>query len=445
MTRVLFWNVNNFSANGFFPGPNNAQRALADDAAYGQPAAQQDADSRVRVLLDVIEDIEPEIISICEVKPGKEGIPTGQLVRDGAALDLLFELWTAGHFHAADNFALVPPLVSGTGKATEAIAVFYRSDLLQFLGPYGWNGVQGAPVQAGVALADYPPLWKNGLPGGTIPANWPNEGRRENQLAGQPSFADAAGAPLTFPSPNSRAPWLTTFRDIAGNRLITLLSYHAPSKLASAVDGTEELARIPAMTTPIQEREARCIVGDFNVSTFREPEAQEAFAPLRKAPNGYSLCLDPKRDGVPAELPGQGYYVTMLKGRREASPWISDRQGRTVYGYPAFDYMATGALDNALVWHGAQAGAAAGMTVCNPIAESSYRRDPAPPPGVHKGTFMVFRGMAMDVLRYRPAQGKWGIDGFEPGALTALGRFVEWDNYTHIRSTSDHLAIALDI
>ncbi|HXB65309.1 MAG TPA: endonuclease/exonuclease/phosphatase family protein [Solirubrobacteraceae bacterium] len=452
MTRILFWNINNFSTNGFFPADNAKPRSMGDDGEYGVPAAPADAKDRLDVLLGVIRDVAPDIVSIVEVKPGALGIAPGSLVQDTAAYKLLWKLRglaIAGGV-GAGQYCLVPPLVSGLAHSAEAVAVYYRKDRLQFLGPYGWSGAQAQPIGGG--LGEYPEPWGPGphraLPHRQIPVggpNWPNAGLNEHQLAGQFTFTAAgAAAPLRFPGPGSRTPWLTYFRDIAGNRLLKLLSFHAPSVAGLAMTGTSRIAQIPEMTNPnpIAANEVRCIVGDFNVSSYDAARRPVAFGPLAAA--NYTMRFDGL--GFGPGLPGGGYYVTVLKLGQQSTPWI--RNGAAVYGYPAFGYMGTGAIDNALTHHGAGAGAAQNMTVCNPVVKTPYTLDPNRPLNVLEGTYQVNPHLSEPGLfAYNPLAGQMGIDGagLGPGAVNAMMKFREWPNYTHIRSASDHLPIALDV
>jgi hypothetical protein len=454
MTKILCWNVNNFSTNGFYPGPNDKPRSMGDDGNYGVPAAPADAKDRLEVLLGVIEDVEPDIVVIIEVQPGKNTITAGELVEDEASYKLLQSIHKRLLIVDSDEFCLVPPLVCGVGGLSEGVAVYYRYKKLQFLGPYGWTGKQAQPVGVigGAAkLGVYPGPWgadkAHALPDRTIPKDWPNEGCREDRLAGQFAYTSAAGAVLKFPEKNSRTPWLTMFRDIVGGRLIKLLSYHAPPAADLAAKGIAQLAAIPGMTTdPLKEGEVRCIVGDFNVSTFDPVNSPAAYDPLKKAPASYIMRFDPAALGAAPPREAQGYYLTALKLREHARPWISDKEGTVIYGYPAFDYMGDGAIDNAFTRHGGKAGGASEMTMCNPVTESPYTRDPNPPNHVLPGTYKVESYLAnKGIFAYDPANDEHGIDGGDDNADDAMEEFRQWENYTHIRSTSDHLPIALDV
>jgi hypothetical protein len=450
MTRVLFWNINNFGTNGFFPGANDRQRSVGNDGEYDEPAAPADAEDRLEVLLGVIETIEPDIVSVVEVQPGAIGIAAGKVLADVAAVDLLERIRDEVEFAGADEFCLVPPLVSGVGGKAEGVAVYYRKDRLQFLGPYRWNGEQAEPAADVAVPAAYPQEWDFGLPHRKVADGWTNEKQWEDRLAGQYAFVQLAEAPaLQFPTAGMRTPWLTCFRDIAGGRLVKLLSYHAPPNTEDASLGIRRLAQIAEMSGAIAANEVRCIVGDFNVSTLVAFDRAFAFGPLTGV-GGYTLQFNPA--AIAAERRPQGYFTTFLQRAATATPWISTHQGAVVYGYPGFGYMER-AIDSALTRHGAGAGAVANQTICNPVTESPYDDDPAPPAGVVIGSLDVLGYMDGEphVLHYAPWDDELGVDESEEDppdkyeADDVATEFREWENFTHIRSCSDHLPIALDI
>jgi hypothetical protein len=212
----------------------------------------------------------------------------------------------------------------------------------------------------------------------------------------------------------------------------------------SAVLGTRRIAQIAEITGPPADNEVRCIVGDFNVSSFDATNRALAFGPLMGVAQ-YKLQFNPAAAGIGPGLPAEGYYTTILQRAANVTPWISIKKGSFVYGYPAFGYMGSGAIDNALTRHGANAGAAKDMTVCNPVTGAPYKRDPNPPGPVLQGTYAVDSYLSeKDIFAYSPPA-KMGIDGTDPGADDATLLFRKWENYMQISSTSDHLPIALDV
>jgi hypothetical protein len=445
MTRVLCWNVNNFSSNGFYPPPGARPRAMGDDGNYGVPAAAQDATDRKAVLLATVTAAQPDLISVIEVKPGMIGLPAASLLIDQAALGLLADLQGLA-FAGAAEYRLVPPLVSGVNRRAEGIAVYYRSDRLQFLGPWGWSGAAGMPMAAlpGGETAEYPLAWDT-LRSREIPAGWMNEGLWEDELAGQCAFVN--GGALNFPGPNHRKPWLTCFRDFsnpAAQRLVKLLSFHAPPDV-DVVEGCDNLADIMEVAiAPLAANEVRCVIGDFNINSLDAQESDEAFGELEEA--GFTMRFNPNPANVgPHDVPERGYYITILKRAQDSTPWISDDHGAKVFGYPPFDYMGSYALDNAFTCYGAGAGAPANATVLNPVTHSPYNLV-APPPGlVPPGTIATPSTMnEPNVFHFNPP-GEMGIDGYDMNADELDNEFREWANYMHIRSCSDHLPVALDI
>jgi hypothetical protein len=462
MTRLLYWNVNNFSSLSLYP-PMQGKRPRKgnDDPDYGEPAEVNDAADRRNILLNVVAAVQPALISIVEVKPGPVGalgIAEGQVIPDRGSYDLLWDM----RRRTGIAYRLVPPVVSGTGRRAEGIAVYYDEAQLQFLGPWGW-GNAGADDVATILpanLAFYPVPYhsrrRSALPNRPIPNGWPNAGLDERKLAGKWQWG------IDFPSPGRRKPWMTDFRDIPGNRGIRLFSFHAPPQqlppvpavvpglLGLAVGGTAQLVQLPEVTGgPLNANEVRCIVGDFNVSAFDAASDANSYALIRAA--GFTQHLNPVGDGVANTWPGKAYYATHIRGSAAAEPFVSVGNNQDVRGYPGFDYSDRqtnlgwyDVIDNIFTRYGA--GAATHTTVINPIARSPYTRDPAPPANVQQGFMVVGSQMNVPgVFRYNPALGQNGIWDQGPGANGARRTFQEWDNYTKVRSLSDHLPVAIDL
>lgn len=477
MTRILYWNVQSFGSNSLFPGMAGKRgRRGDDDPDYSEPDNVTNANERLALLQDVARAVEPDIFVIVEVGPGgaADTIREGQLVIDRAAYELLRSLRRAVNA----RFRLVPPLVSGRGRRAEAVAVYYRDDRLNFVGPWGWSGAEASPVADLAELGQYPPPWGgrglSALPPRPVPAGLPNAGCAENRLAGQWRFTNALGLRARFPRYGYRRPWHTLFADPqhpGGTRLIRLLAYHAPPNqvppvrlvtvkpdLADAYNGTARLADVLEMFGPIPDNEVRCIVGDFNVSAFDTTHDELSYGRLRDG--GYTQQLAPV--GIPYEWPGLAYYVTHIRLLNPqnppagAHPWIDVEPEHKIRGYPGFGYTSYkgagfgwyDAIDNVFTRYGKTAGGpATGMTVVNPVVGSPYTRDPDPPPGVPAGTVrMESRLDYPGVFGYDPAKGKKGISEYDdPAADNAFDTFKEWRNYGRVRSLSDHLPLAIDV
>ena len=166
MTRILYWNVNNFSFNKI-ADPNNLVAAqdrrahIVDEVLRGLPAV-------------------PDIFVIVEVyartmEVGTEGHPVYGNARLGSrALLTRIRAQTANA-----NWSLIPPIWSGNYGFCEGVAVYYDQTTVQFTGPYV-NGPdfrtadrtrsgawRTAPIQRACRLID------TAQPGGTpaLPAN----------------------------------------------------------------------------------------------------------------------------------------------------------------------------------------------------------------------------------------------------------------------------------
>ena len=467
MTRLMYWNINAFGHGALF-----GQRPGDPDPEWDAPADQNAIDRRT-LLLDLVEALEPDIISIVEVQPGAGAPAQGTPIADNTAFELLQLLR-----NVAGEFQLVPPLVSGTGGRAEAVAVYYKGDELDFLGPWGFGGAAADTVAnlGGVAgLAHYNPAdWGAGgnaaLPNRTIAAGWPNAGCPEDHLAGQWSF----GA-TEFAVAGNRRPWLTSFGHAAGPagpRVINLFSFHAPPDqlppapvpgaavaappLAAAVAGTAAVAGLPEVAGVIGANEVRCIVGDFNISTFDAASDPNSYQLFRNA--GYAQGLYPLAppNPVPYEWPEIGYYATHVRSKADANPWIDVGIDEDRRGYPGFGYVSSvggfgwyDSIDNVFTRYGAAAGGpATDMTIVNPVIGSPYNVGPAGPPNVLLGTVQVPSMMAdPGVFQYDAAHGWAGISeyGNDDIADEARETFVEWPNYHKIRSLSDHLPLFIDI
>ena len=481
MTRIMFWNINNIGSNSLFPSPKKKKRKGNDNyewlpPGYRRPSDDQDALDRLGVLAGVIGGAAPDIVSIAEVVTGPGAPAEGTTVNDVAMMKLLKKLRTLTPFN---DWRLVPPLVVGQGGVAEGMAVFYRSTQLKFLGPWGWSGANSAGIAAlgGVGnLAQYGAPWSGGgyaaLPSRMIGAGWPTPNVNESRLAAQWLYRDALGARIDFPAAGNRGPLLTWFGDpahAAGQRVIKLLSFHAPPQQnamgfgnAASVTGTAALAQVREMNGGgIGANEVRCIVGDFNVSAWADAVDGASYAPLRAL--GYIQQLNPRGRATPGTVPPvalaygwpvAGYYATHTQALNSfnqasgANPWVDVGNNHVVQGYPGFGwadragaYGRYDAIDGIFTWHGATAGAAAQFTVANPITGSPYTALPAPP-NVATGAIAVGSEMAAPGLFGLPA----GIPEIPGGpGNTVYALFKDWDNFEKIRSLSDHLPVVIDV
>lgn len=454
MTRILYWNIQQFGINKI----NNPNRKRQRGSSLPQPAA---SDDRKRYILDTLAANPVDIFVVVETNTGA-GAPGTHVTASGetGALNLLTEI----RIRLGITWRLVPPLILGIGGVSEGISVYYNSANLFFTGPWFWQGganpaIAPAPPLVGVR---YAPPWRRCLPATPVPAASPiNPGIPMNRLAGQwqfhgpPPVGGGAAPVLQFPGPNSRTPFLTTFWDTTGaGRTIKLLSYHAPPNSGLAANGTSRLSNILEMTTNLGANEVGVIVGDFNVDLY-SPFAALAYGRLTNMPPlgvGYTRLLNRTTANA---WPDKGYVGTHIKSRHEATPWNTN-------GYPGYGYIGSSnmfqnydSIDNALVRYGTGFGPPPphNMTIVNRVTGSPYNRVVPAPGGAATPTGNYAYQSAMTPIGIGanpldpialplppPAPG-----GLVPGNIGGLARFRGWDNYGHIRSTSDHMALIFDV
>lgn len=225
------------------------------------------------------------------------------------------------------NWMLVPPLklvdkvqtekdalgllaLLKEGAYTECISVYYRSDLLNFVGPYVWplspnnnDTRKVAQRNTGQATQAYPADWDDCYPVG-------------NSFAGQFEFfvnPVARTGQVLFPDYGSRRPFLTQFREIGGAaRLITLVSVHYPPNSPDA--GTafaRTLSYFAQGNWPIQPDEVILVAGDFNLDYLTDGILDSDRLDGTARRNGFSLALRTPWSNQP----------TMLKNKRYATPY----------------------------------------------------------------------------------------------------------------------------
>lgn len=150
------------------------------------------------------------------------------------------------------------------GAYTECISVFYRSDLLDFVGPYVWpaagnndNPTKTAEPDTGQMTGAYPDAWDE-----TYPPN--------NHFAGQFEYFEdpvARTGEVLFPGVGSRRPFFTQFRERGGaQRLISLVSVHyPPNGPAARTAFSRTLSLFSRDNYAIQPDEIVLVGGDINL------------------------------------------------------------------------------------------------------------------------------------------------------------------------------------
>lgn len=459
MTRVLFWNVENFN--------------LATIRNPSSAAATLQSGDRLTVIRDILQtpppfghapDVTqtPDLILIaeCSSRNREVGSEGGLIAADGVML-LLTELRTAT---ANPNWSLVPPVRLGQFGHQEGVAAFYNANNLMFAGPYVWGvdyrtlsrtaplmracpwADSQRPPSAPIALPngpqDYPDAWNNCMPARNLPAAFPILGGvSERQLAGQWEHYTVGAKPerLEFPHAFSRSPYFTQFIDLAGgNRLLKVYTVHTSPNVARTT--TAKLGDLPEVGAGQAANSVTLVVGDFNLDIF---EARAAgYQPLLDA--GFTILLD-SRDAAgnldPARRP---YLTTHLLPATKATPFNGPATDVLHNPAPRLGYMGSmggrdfqrptyvGAIDNALVRYPAGvAHPAHETTVLNPVVGSPY----AGPANMPRGTVAKASAMAAAL----PAAGYPDPTAAEPGT------FQLWQNFEKIHSASDHLAISMVI
>lgn len=336
--------------------------------------------------------VDPSIFIVIE--PGSQAGAVGTLASGGGPQGLLYLLNAFRQYD--DAWCMVPPLKTRNrnedGRTyTETVGVYYRSDRLQFVGPYIWPAAHqagGPSVPPGPAAATYPAPWDGAVPAGTT-------------AAAQCQFY-ADGAEITFPNPESRRPVLTTFREIAApNRIFKVFSCHTKpgTDARTATIGMMSLAE----ATP-GPNEVSVFAGDFNVD-FMEADLV-TFALIQE--------LVTRMHFVPTITLGPaGIVPTMYQRVGDATP---------------LDYLRNLSVDNIWVQYNANVRPAAppGGSVVNRVVD----RD-APPP--------VIPWDMLDSL----------TEIIALPVATRNNTFREGVNFGHlgppVDGTSDHLPVFVDL
>jgi hypothetical protein len=473
MTRILYWNINNFSRGKVWND--------TDDNTWAESLDRLD-----HIVREVMGGHVPHIFVVVEVysrtrEVGLEGTAINTHGNVGLGLDVLLGEIRTAH---GNHWCMVPPLNVGALGMREAVAVFYDSTQLQFVGPWVLANVQGLPwsqppngTTTG-ALTNYAADWRDAMPNPTNPLpalqqdrqhamTWPGGGPvnvPEYQSAGQWAYYTAATAVpfpippananrLFFPWYENRGPFRTDFIDLSPGghgRRIKLFSVHTSP--GTAVAAVNQLALVPEL--PPAANEVSVMVGDFNVDTFDMTE-NGAYTGLDGI---YTMALDP-RNGVGPPVPARKpYCMTHMLPTAHATPFNTTGvfPDPTHNVYPRYGYMGsmgginfqtpvnTGAIDNVFTAYGVGAGgpAAANISIVNTVIGKPYNAV-APPAGV---TAELTGGLAYaDTLANDLPAPSLAVPGGGVDPPVDTINFPDWGNFGRIRSTSDHLALIIDV
>lgn len=351
MTRLMVWNIQRFTIKKLRnltdkdskgKTPDDPQKRLAQ-------AFENTGNALFRRwhILRNIKDANPDIFIVIEVqsKQGKLGTPVEGGGQKGSLylLELLREMdpnadWClVPPLKLVDRFVVAGNLIQSERQYTEAIAVFYKNQALDFIGPWIWpkeqdlqklNGLPEpwdsfaelpiVPVppkirQVDITRSPYPKPWDTALPPG-------------NYYAGQYRFpyTDQSSPnyrqEILFTEKNNRRPYLTKFMERDGQkRAITVLTSH-PSPGVNAKTAMTRLIGVSGIKPG--QNEVVVLPGDFNVDFIGSNSVEKAAIGLVEW--DFTINLN---DG------GNTHGPTILKEVRQATPT---------------DYLGKQALDNIL-------------------------------------------------------------------------------------------------
>jgi hypothetical protein len=461
--RTLIWNIDNFDIN-----------KIANPAASGtEPGTtitpSVAAANRLSYILDTFEInrtagmISPHIIAVIEVSSNLGVDARGSLAVAtawNASSTLLGEIRTRFGAH----WALIPPLQI---SRRNSIALFYDTRTLVFSGPFIWpSGSAGVAMRPGlgVTAGDYPPDQQSGFVDLTrrVPAGaLGNVGQLESQLAAATEFTYKvghanAGNPVDLLGAQLPSPYLVTFAEVSGavvQRNLSLFIVHGPGSDPKAELLLQTMANMQEIGGPFGNKEVRVVCGDFNLNLMDDALVRSAgytsFIGQAK-PDGltYELALnplDPAPVAPPEELNGyKGYYATHTRSLRRAAYFGTGSLGEATY--PGYWYVGNTdkpfgnyALDNFLTVYGpGTARPASNITILNGVVGSPFNVEDPPFGGGPKGTLSRAIAMAAPAFqnpqRVNPRNPKDNQMGFQ-----------EWNNFGRIISTSDHMAVVIDI
>ena len=483
MARILFWNINNFSLT-----------------KINDPANPLMAQARQSYMRWVFETHPPDIIVIAEVTAtGAASILDGIILAGGNGITGVLTLLADMRARMGPTWCLVPPLTLGDEGFRELVAVFFNSATLEFTGPWIWTNHELPPPALGLSRSvapggpsvrgNYPPPWFNGAgaPANTLPAalvnamSPNNPAVPQNQCAAQYRFFNLAGGELFFPTgrrgvpgpPLHRAPFLTTFYDVANDKTINLYSVHtSPNTARQAVRNMADINGIVPLANALT-----VIAGDFNLDTLDDANhGGGGYGPLVNNHN-FELRIDPGFGAGGAILPTiRPFCMTHLLPDNAALPTLDARAtpynnstplakrpsqvdhlplgaGPTSPGgfYPCYGVMGAmggpafqqvtykAAIDNFLIQYGGGTAVVPGAhntTIINPIPGSPYT---LANPGNFPAGHYNYPSRLSNPLPVA------GIARANDHGQAILTQFLQWNNYGVIHSTSDHLPIITDV
>lgn len=447
MARILYWNIGNFSRTKIF----------REDPPLEY---QQSMDRLNHIVNEVIAPAAPDVFVLVEAyaRVREVGLQGTALREDSPVAFGLLLLLEEIRDRLGRRWCLCPPVNIGNFGFREAVGVYYNAQTIQFAGP--WIYAQPGPQDVTRALPitpanltglrGYTHDWRDAMPNPQNPIDvlqlnrtWNAGGGvaiNEWQSAGQWEYY-ANGTRMNFPDEDHRSPFHVDLLEVASGRTIRLFAVHTSPQ--TAVQATVEIGKIPEINQ-FPANSVSVVIGDFNVDSFNAQE-NGAYTNLDSA---YEMALDPRNGNTftPARKP---YCMTHLLPMDLATPFNNtgvntDPQHNV---YPRRGYMGSitinprgandsGAIDNAFVRYatGSQ-GPARNTTIVNTLVGKPYTQQPAPP-GV-TADLTGGNAYASSCANLIPAT------GVNPPVDT-IG-FPNWGNFGKVYSTSDHLALSVDV
>jgi|GEM_PF-1974016 len=260
--RILMWNIQSFTEKRIKGKPSPVQKVT--------DANRASALMTLAYIVSTIQQADPDVFVILEVRTKAGGLGTlAQGNGPNGLLSMLAELRKL-----SPQWFLVPPLrinpVQDLGTHTETVAVFWRNDRVQFLGPNFWptapHGATGPSSTQGGNTGPYPDLWRGAVPQGTV-----NAARCEFHEGN-----DQNGEEITFTEPKDRRPYLTKFRELQGQqRVVHLFSVHLRPRGDLSTALTRLMGLLGVLQIP-QAGEVVVLAGDFNVNLLDKSAVQTA-------------------------------------------------------------------------------------------------------------------------------------------------------------------------
>lgn len=495
MTRVLFWNIQQFGLNKV--------RLESRKRKHGSDDVQQ-ARMRLDLILRVVKACDPDVFIVVEVSSrigGADRRESGQLI-DLSGIgwqgsEYLYDCLTDPLNNNPDkDWRMVPPLVIGKGAVTEAVTVYYRGSWTDaagaaykryFTGPNLWTGGEGGRSERPQSAAgEYPdPVTKclQGLTWEQAGTEWTatpreprqipigalhNAGQWERRVAARTSYKKVGST--TNEDVNfgvRREPYMCTFSEFrAGQtpqllRHVTVFGVHAPPNYVDATNYMSTLACTKEIMDELAPYEVRVLCGDFNLNLLAYDETKvpgqqklrltKDYEPLTKDAN-YQLALRP-RDGV--EYVGsrqeleriKGYFATLIAGSDRAVLWsrVDNPAPYPGYFYIGSELKEGGAkgysIDNILIKTLAVVEFNA-LSILNTVVGAPLNKNPSPPQSVPINTSVTLGSPNT----FSTAEVPWPTVPNAPNWTLAWQNHVLGDAcYGHLRSTSDHLPIFTEV